>query len=255
MTGMPTTVDAAVDAAIIVVTAKSRFSSIVAAGRPDDECHHIVKYTPAKWGGRYPPGPNAITTPALFVSDSPGFTWGNGVYACPVAYPVSGAIYGRCGVVSALGSTIGWRVFDATDPSIAQLYVAWAQQQPLYPMLTLTAHANWANHLLRNLFKSRFHIDVVVFHPDEFHAHYTNRVMDRWLSISEWAPDGRLLGGVPSSRVTAPRLSVILSEEFEATRSGIRRRTMIGPTSSLALPTAADLLQAYGSRQMHWVHA
>ena len=154
-------------------------------------------------------------------------------------------------------STAGWRIFDATDSSTAELYVHWAQQQPIYPMLTLTTHANWANHLLRNLFKSRFQIDVVVFPPDEFHAHYTRRKTDRWLAISEWSPSGRLASGVVASRPINPRLTVILAEEFEPTQSGIRRKALIGPTPTLPtmLPSAADVIGAYVASDLLWVGA
>lgn len=257
MNGVPTAFDPQIEAAITKIRIAADFGTIVAPGRAPDESRYVVKYTSAKWGGRYPPGPNASAAPGLFVSDSAGFTWGNGVYACPLAYPVSGAIYGRCGIVAQLASPIDWRVFDATNSTTAQLYVAWAQQQPIYPMLTLTAHANWANHLLRNLFKARFRIDVVVFQPDEFHARYTNRVTDRWLSISEWDATGRLAGGVASSRVRDPKLTVVLAEEFELTRSGIRRHALIGPTPLVAsaFPSPALVLSTYQMSDLLWVQA
>lgn len=256
MTGIPTPMDAAIEAAIHTSTTGG-FAVAAAPGRLPDESQYIVKYTGAKYGGRYPPGSNATAPLGLFVSPNPGFTWGAGIYGCPVAYPVSGAIYGRCGVVAELASTVGWRIFDATDPLTAQLYVQWAQLQPIYPMLTLTAHANWANHLLRNLFKSRFNIDVVVFRPDEFHGHYTNRTADRWLSISEWKSPGRLASGVASTRTLNARLTVVLAEEFELTKSGIRRQALIGPTPTLAtnLPTPADVISAYLASDLLWVGA
>ena len=255
MTGVPTAVDYLIEAAISHAT-RHGLAAIAAPGRPADETNYVVKYTSAEYGGRYPPSPNAIASPGLFVSPSPGFTWGVGVYACPVAYPVSGAIYGRCGVVAELPPTAGWQIFDATDPTTARLYVHWAQSQPIFPMLTLTAHANWANHLLRNLFKTRFKIDVVVFYPDEFHNSYTSRTADRWLAISEWS-GGRLVGGVTSTRAVEPRLTVILAEEFLPTRSGIRRKALIGPTPLLHsfFPTAADVIRHYNAANLLWVGA
>lgn len=255
MTGVPTSVDAAIEAAIGTATQQG-LSAVATPGRPPDEGRYLVKYTGAKFGGRYPPGPNATAPLGLFVSPNPGFTWGAGLYACPVAYPVSGAIYGRCGIVAELPSTVGWRIFDAADLATATLYVQWAQQQPIYPMLTLTAHANWANHLLRNLFKTRFHIDVVVFPPDEYHSRYTSRTMDRWLAISEWSA-GRLASGVAATRPINPRLTVILAEEFEPTRSGIRRQALIGPTPTLSvmLPSPADVIGAYLASDLLWVGA
>lgn len=246
--GIPTPLDDQIESRIRDASSRG-LSAVAAPGRPAEETGHIIKYTGAAYGGRYPPGSQSGPPIGLFVSPNPGFTWGAGVYACPVAYPVSGAIYGRCGVVARLPSTSAWRIFDATDPSTAILYVQWAQMQPLYPMLTLTAHANWANQLLRNLFKTRFTIDVVVFPPDEFHNRYTERTRDRWLSISEWTAPGSLASGVTSTRVQDARLTVILAEEFEPTRLGIRRRALIGPTPTFAtnVPTPAQVLTAYAA--------
>lgn len=254
--GLPTPFDGEIDVRIQAATHRGLHEA-AAPGRPYTEAGHIIKYTAAAYGGRYPPGSQAGAPMGLFVSPNPGFTWGAGVYACPVAYPVSGAIYGRCGVVARLPSTSGWRIFDATDPATAGLYVQWAQSQPLYAMLTLTAHANWANQLLRNLFKTRFGIDVVVFAPDEFHNRYTDRRRDRWLSISEWAGPGRLASGVISTRVRDARLTVILAEEFETTRLGIRRKALIGPTPTFAssVPTPAQVLAAYHASDLLWVGA
>ena len=256
MTGVPAPVDRQIETAIDTAT-RQGLAAVAAPGRPPREARYIVKYTSAKYGGRYPPVSHPAGPLGLFVSPNPGFTWGVGLYGCPVAFPVSGAIYGRCGVVAELPSTAGWRVFDATNSGTAQLYVQWAQEQPIYLMLTLTAHANWANHLLRNLFKSRFQIDVVVFHPDEFQADYTSRKTDRWLAISEWSAPGRLASGGGASRAIDPRLTVILAEEFEPTRSGIRRKSLIGPTPTLPtmLPSAADVIGAYLASDLLWVGA
>ena len=254
MTGVPTTADKEIEAAIVTATTRG-LAAVGAPGRPPNEAQYVVKYTGAKHGGGYPPVSPAAAP--MFVSANPGFTWGIGLYVCLVAFPVSSAIYGRCGVVAKLPSTAGWRIFDATDTSTAQLYVQWAQQQPMYPMLTLTTHANQANHLLRNLFKSRFHIDVVVFPPDEFNNYYTDRKIDRWLAISEWSAPGRLANGGVATRALDARLTVILAEEFEPTRSGIRRRTLIGPTPTLSsmLPSAADVIGAYLASDLLWVGA
>ena len=256
MTGVPTSLDPAIRSAIDASTAQG-LAAIAAPNRPLREAGYIVKYTDAKYGGRYPPGTNATAPLGLFVSPSPGFTWGAGLYACPVAYPVSGAIYGRCGIVAELPPTAGWRIFDATDPATAMLYVQWAQQQPIYSLLTLTAHANWANNLLRNLFKTRFQIDVVVFPPDEFHSRYTRRTVDRWLAISEWTTGRRLASGVAATLPINPRLTVVLAEEFERTRSGIRRQALIGPTPRLSttLPSAANVIAAYLASDLLWVGA
>lgn len=254
--GAPTPVDAQIETRIDGSSARG-LPAIAAPGRPADETRYIVKYTTPRFGGTYPPSPNATASPGLFISPSPGFTWGDGIYACPVAYPISGAIYGRCGIVAELPDTTRWRIFDATDSSIALLYVQWAQHQPMYAMLTLTAHANLANQLLRNLFKTRFRIDVVIFPPDEFHTRYTDRSRDRWLAISEWTSGGRLAAGVAARRLSNPRLTIILAEEFAMTKSGIRRQAYIGPTPFLSSmqPTPADVITAYTASNLLWVGA
>ena len=254
--GRPTPFDPQIEACIAASTAAG-LAAAAAPHRPSIECQYVIKYTSAKFGGTYPPSPNAKSAPGLFVSPSPGFTWGDGIYACPVAYPISGAIYGRCGIVAELPPTAGWRIFDATNPVNAGLYIKWIQLQPLYPMLTLTAHGLFANQLLRNLFRTQFKIDVVVFHPDEFHATYTQIASDRWLAITEWTPTGRIASGVPAQRPISPRLTVILAEEFELKKHGIRRQALIGPTPSIAsmMPTASDVINAYTAFDLLWVGA
>lgn len=251
MAGVPTTVDGDIKACIDDATHLG-LAAVAAPGRPANESSFVIKYTSAKFGGTYPPMPNKAIGAALYVSPSPGFTWGAALYVCPVAYPLSGAIYGRCGVVAELRTPAGWRIFDATDGNSANLYVQWIQRQPMFPLLTLTAHASFANQLLRNLFRRRFQIDVVVFPPDEFNNHYTRRNTDRWLAISEWAPGGGLMTVGPATRAVDPRLCVVLAEEFEPTRSGIRRKTFIGPTRGLAStrPTPADLIRAYANNDL-----
>jgi hypothetical protein len=218
---------------------------------------YVIKYTSAKFGGRYPPGPNAVAGSGLYISPSPGFTWGAGVYVCPVAYPISGGIYGRCGIVAKLPDTTGWKLFNAADPAAARLYVEWAQRQPMHVMLTLTAHALLANQLLRNMFRQRFEIDAVVFKPDEFHARYTRRNDDRWLAISEWVSPRRLLTSGSATRALQPQLTVILAEEFQPTKSGIRRQAFIGPTPFLTAmtPAPADVINAYRAANILWVGA
>lgn len=129
--GVPTPVDAQIEASIKQASALG-LAKLAAAGRPAIEAKYVIKYTSARFGGRYPPGPNAVSGSGLFISPSPGFTWGAGIYACPVAYPISGGIYGRCGIVAKLPNTAGWSLFDAADPDVAGLYVQWAQRQPMY---------------------------------------------------------------------------------------------------------------------------
>src|SRR5688572_5834445 len=113
--GLPTPVDAAINAHISAATSAG-LAAIATPGRPAVECEYVIKYTAAHYGGQYPPSPNAVSSPGLFVSPSPGFTWGPGTYVCPVAYPISTAIYGRCGIVALLPGSTSWRIFNATDP-------------------------------------------------------------------------------------------------------------------------------------------
>ncbi len=252
--GVPTVVDRQVEASIAAASAAG-LATLAAPGRSAVEAAYVIKYTSARFGGQYAPGPNALAGSSLYVSPSPGFTWGAGLYVCPVAYPLSGGIYGRCGVVAELHPTAGWRLFNASDPLVASLYVQWVQCQPMFDMLTLTTHSQLANQLLRNAFRTRFAIDVVIFPPDEMNRRYTDRTRDRWLAISEWSSPGRLATTGPSSRIAEPRLCVVLGEEFVATKSGIGRKAYIGPTPSLATmaPTPADVISAYRSASFLWV--
>jgi hypothetical protein len=254
--GVPTPVDAQIESSIQTATSQG-LAAIATSGRPAIEARYVIKYTGANYGGRYPPAPNSVTGSALYISPSPGFTWGAGLYACPIAFPISTGIYGRCGVVAELPRTAAWRIFDAGNPAVATLYVQWAQLQPMFELLTLSTHSQLANQLLRNMFRTRFQIDVVVFKPDELNPRYTRRNRDRWLAITEWSPSGRLVTSGNSTRALNAKLSIILAEEFEPTKSGIGRRAFIGPTPFLSSmePTPTDVINAYTSSNLLWVEA
>ena len=118
--GVPTPVDAQIEASITSASAQG-LAQLGAYGHPAIEAQYAIKYTSAKFGGRYPPGPNAVSGAGLYISPSPGFTWGAALYACPVAYPISGGIYGRCGIVAELTTPHSWRLFDAADAAVARL--------------------------------------------------------------------------------------------------------------------------------------
>jgi hypothetical protein len=254
--GVPTAFDAQIEASI--QTASSQGLAVLAAPRrAANEAAYVIKYTNPRFGGQYPPAPNFVPSSGLYISSSPGFTWGAALYVCPVAYPISGGIYGRCGVVAELAPTRGWRIFNAIEPLVAALYVQWVQWQPMFQMLTLTTHSQLANQLLRNAFRTRFRIDAVVFPPDELNPRYTRRKRDRWLAISEWSPSGRLVTSGPATRTLSPKLCVVLAEEFEPTKSRIGRQAFIGPTPFLTLmePKPVDLIQAYQSSNLLWVGA
>lgn len=220
--------------------------------------HLFVKFTSARYGAAYRTvgvGASSAVPTGLFVSTSAGFTWGQGCYVTPLLYPVSNAIYGRCGIV-AEADPAGWRLFDATDPVSQQLYLDWASFQPYYRALTLTTHSQLANQYLRNAFRRQYRIDCVVFPPDELNPHYTRRRVDRWLAVSHWSGSGDLAAGY-CSRFLNPRLAVVLAEEFEASHRGIGRRSVIGPTS---LPIdhvqlARDIATAYNTSSIATVTA
>lgn len=141
-----------------------------------------------------------------------------------------------------------WRIFNAGDPAAAQLYITWVSLQPYARMLLLTTHSQLANQYLRNLFKTHYQIDCVVFPPDEMNLHYTRHRTDRWLVVTDWS-GAEIRNGGYSKRFLGPRLATVISEEFEATHGGIGRRTLIGPLK-VPLPHATFATQiaaAYNS--------
>ncbi len=152
--GLPTPVDKDIEDSI--VDASSRGLVAVVGSPTADLVEHVIKFTAASYGGQYPPSPRARTPCALYISPSPGFTWGAAVYVCPLAFPLSSAIYGRCGIVGKLSGWRYYRIFDAANPRAAALYVAWSQLQPMSTMLALTTHSQLANQTLRNAFRTRF---------------------------------------------------------------------------------------------------
>jgi hypothetical protein len=230
----------------------SQFSALWMAGGIATDPWLVIKYIPTKYCRDF--RPDIVTAaggpgPSLRVSDSPGFTWGIGNYVAPLAYPISTAIYGRAGIVAELDrrKTARWRVFDARVPSNQDLYVQWAIRQPAFKWLTLTCHANLANHFLRNAFREAFLLDCVVFHPDQRNAYYT-RINDVWMCVSDWTPRNRLARG-SSAVLERPRLTILVSEEFVPIGADVRRRSLIGPRGPLPTNTSlsADIRRAFGS--------
>src|SRR6266508_3582677 len=138
-----------------------------------------IKYVPAKWARTY-----ARSGGTLRISNHPGFTWGSGTYATPLAFPISSAIFGRVGIVARF-QPAGWRVFDATLPRKQELYMQWVYSQPRRRQLLLTTHSQVANQFLRNLFRTTFQIDCVLFHPDQRNRFYTDHT-DVWITVSDW---------------------------------------------------------------------
>jgi hypothetical protein len=257
---VPSALDAAIYATIAGATTTGLVSLLggtwptsTATGRP-----LFIKFMGARYGASYAvKGMKAggAKPAGLFVSTSAGFTWGSACYATPLLYPVSTAIYGRCGVVAEADPT-GWRLFDATDPTAQQHYLDWVRSQPYGRLLMLTTHSQLANQFLRNAFRTQYEIDCVVFPPDESNQFYTRRTRDKWLAVSEWSSPGELAGGY-CSRFLNPRLAVILAEEFEVEKRGLARRALIGPTSLPLSHTslATDIATAYNSSDIATVTA
>lgn len=257
---VPPALDANINASINAATATGLLSLLKGTWpKSRSGLPLFIKFTSAKFGAAYATsGPKAVTAKpgGLFVSASPGFTWGTGCYTTPLLYPVSTAIYGRCGIVAEADPT-GWRLFDATDTATQQLYLDWIRVQPYSRLLMLTTHSQLANQYLRNAFRTQYRIDCVVFPPDEANQYYTRRKYDRWLAVSEWNSAGELSSGPYCSRFLSPRLSVVLAEEFEVARGGLARRSLIGPMS---LPInhaglATDIAKAYNSSDIATVSA
>lgn len=258
-TVVPPPLDAAINASIDAATFTG-LPSLLGGAWPRSTLGSLlfIKFMSAKYGAVYATKGSKAGTPkptGLFVSASAGFTWGKACYATPLLYPVSTAIYGRCGVV-AEADPAGWRLFDATDPTAQQLYVDWVGHQPCSRLLMLTTHSQLANQYLRNVFRTQYRIDCIVFPPDETNSFYTRRHHDRWLAVSQWDAANELAGGY-CSKFLNPRLSLVLAEEFEVIRAGLGRRTLIGPMS---LPIdhvqiAADAATAYNASDIATVTA
>lgn len=205
-----------------------------------------IKYIPARYA--------RTATTGLRISGTAGFTWGDATYVAPLAFPISTAIYGRVGVVAGFRPA-GWRVFDATVPTNQALYMAWAQAQPRSQQLLLTMHAQLANRFLRNLFRTAFAIDCVLFHPDQRNRWYTDPT-DVWMAVSDWGA-GTLLRTGASGRFVNARMTVLVEEEFEPVGHDLRRRTLIGPRSPRTPNASATGLirRAYAAGGVVHLHA
>ncbi len=135
---------------------------------------YVIKFVASRWASTYEsPG-------RLKISETPALTWGTATYVTPIAFPLSSALCGRAGLVTDFDPA-GWRVFDATTPDGRSAYVGWTRSQPIYSDLLLTVHLTQANHLLRNQFREEFHIDCVLFHPDQEAESHTDRVNHVWM--------------------------------------------------------------------------
>jgi hypothetical protein len=175
------------------------------------------------------------------------YTWGRGVYVTGIEAPLSTAIYGRVGVI-AFFEPLNWRAFDARNPDNERLYLAWLHLQANYPEAVLTVHsAHWLDQF-RNDFREQFHIDVVMFNPDERDASgWYTQPTDTWLAVSDWEALGHLSQLKFSSRFRDARLTIVGEEEFILDEPAFTRSPLL--TISGAAPTApADIGEAY------WAH-
>jgi len=94
----------------------------------------------------------------LVISNSPGFTWGDGLYVTPLLNPYSTMIYGRIGVLGRLENTPVLRAYDATDRKGIELYQEWITYSTyLYRLLTTTIHAATPKRF-SPLFSNRHHL-------------------------------------------------------------------------------------------------
>lgn len=203
----------------------------------------VIKYIPPKFATIYHrPGQK------INISDTLGFTWGRATYVAPIAFPLSTAIFGRIGVVSRFDPN-GWRTFDATVAENQQLYIQWLQTRPLYPDVVLTAHSAYILQMLRDLFRSRYDIDCVLFRPDQSNPRYTKTKSDVWMAVTDWryrpagivpGSGGKFIASGFSDRFIDARLTVVIEEEFEDEMGGIHRAGLLNLTGT---PLSADLAE------------
>lgn len=166
-----------------------------------------IKYVASRWASTY------ATAAPLHVSATPALTWGTAVYATPICFPLSSALYGRVGLVCPYDPT-RWTIFDATTAAARTAYRRWIEAQPDFEDLVFTVHSTLANHLLRDRFRSRFSIDCVLFHPDQEADLHTSLDSDVWMAVSEWSRPAVLTTG-PSTCFPAARFAVLVDEDFD----------------------------------------
>jgi hypothetical protein len=181
----------------------------------------VIKYLPANRLNGF------LASNQLYAAKTPGFTWGDAVYVTPLDIPFSTMMYGCVGIIGKIRPTA---IFDGADPFGIMLYQRWIRSQlRWYDLLTTTIHADIANRMLRNKFRTAFKIDCVYFQPDQYAQGYVVRKRDRWLALSHWVPGSpRRVGSGPSSMVIEPEFCVVVSEEFQATESRFVYRPLLG---------------------------
>ncbi|KRE93441.1 hypothetical protein ASG76_13340 [Nocardioides sp. Soil774] len=109
----------------------------------------------------------------------------------------------------------------------------------------------WLNDL-RNHFREQFHIDVVLFRPDERDAHaWYTQMSDTWLTVSDWTASGTL-DTEYSTRFSDSRLTVLIEEEFKEDDPALTRSPLFALSGgSPASSTLSNLVRhAYAGNTM-----
>lgn len=199
----------------------------------------VIKYIPGKHLESF------IENQAIWSSAVAGYTWGDGVYVTPLRYSLSGAIFGRVGVVGYIDQSDIRHVYDASHPDGISLYQEWIPyQEELFRDATTRVYAQIANRYLRNLFRHLYGIDLIFFNPDEFNKFYVDPDVHHWFTLSEWDTSSSSTFPVskfgPSSLVRECRWVVRIEEEFttEDYPSQSKRTEMFGKHISPVPPSA-----------------
>lgn len=200
-----------------------------------------IKFVPSEWATHY------AVPRALKISTTPALTWGTGTYVTPLAFPLSSVLYGRVGVVTTFDPT-DWRIFDATTQRGRRAYMDWARTQPNFDDVILTVHATFTNHELRNKFRKDFHIDCVLFQPDQEAELHTDLSQHVWMLVTDWMPDGTIETEF-SGRLASARFTVLIDEEFALTRGAglpiqVAPRKIEAATTVFASPSPLPISRA-----------
>jgi hypothetical protein len=203
----------------------------------------VVKYMPSTRAREH-----LTSKKKLWIGSDHSFTWGKAVYVTGIDEPLSTAIYGRVGVVSWFDPSdpADWRVFDARDARHQVVYLQWLEQQTLYNPAMLTVHSPYYLHLLRNIFRTQFRIDVVMCKPDEVDSqHWYTQDADTWLAVSDWFNSGELKGGQGkpannySDRFHDVQVTIVPEDEFVADDPALTRSAQFALRNFEPLPTPA----------------
>lgn len=216
---------------------------------PDDLL--VLKYM-------HPAGLERALPPHLWVAPhSSKGTWGWATYVTPVTEPFSSAFYGRAGVVAPLKLPDATRVLDARHIGGRRLFLRYAQAHPMYEHMMVTVNSHVVATYIRNDFRRRFSLDMVVFGPDEFARPYTQHD-DVWMAV--YPPPGAPRTPAGTARVNSrfghPAHTVIIEEEFarEPDRS-LHEPLFALRTTFNKRPEAAAIVRAYARARVTRIQA